>query len=95
MYNLDEQFSNLTTKQITKMVELRIKKESELSEMVTSLEIKQGNCSNDDRYDQLQGKIEKLETKMEDYAEWLNAAKALVSEPLWNKMVDNDQTWAY
>ena len=95
MYNLDEQFSNLTINQITKMVKLRIKKESELSAMVTNLEIKQENCSNDDRYYKLESKIEKLQNKMQNYAEWLSAAKVLFSESLWNQMVENNEIWAY
>ncbi|MFK5949528.1 MAG: hypothetical protein QM500_12250 [Methylococcales bacterium] len=94
-YNLDAQFSALSTKQIQKMVTSRLTKESDISEQITELEIKQEKTFSDDYYDSLQTKIDRFQNQLDDISDWMAAAKPLFSKTLWNELVDNNQSWMH
>lgn len=86
MYNLDEQFSNLSTKQIEKMIKSRINKYHQASESLEPLEIILQRNSD---YPKIQARVDNIKSVMFDIDDWMSAAHILFSKKCWDNMVDN------
>ena len=89
MYNLEEQFMNLSNKQIKRMIQSRIEKYSVASELLEPLEI---ILQRNSGHPKIQARADKQSKIMNDIDSWFSAAYFLFSAELWDEMADN---WAF